>query len=301
MIGSALNQLLSVVKAALVGLRQGAALHSLSIGIIALSLTALGAFAILVVNINRVASQWGRDLTVTAFLKPDASHDDVENLRARAAHFPGALDAVHIDRKTARTRLMQALGERADLLTGLEDRVIPAAIEVELIPGSPGDVGEQIAAMLRAEPIVEDVAWGAEELGRLGAVVNILDIAGGLLGSLIALVTILVISNTLKLTILARREEIQIMKLVGASDFFVRAPFLLEGATQGLAGAGIAAGVLLGLHSTVALEVERVLSNAFGPMSLGGTPWDVVTGLLVLGTALGVLGGLVGVGRFLRV
>jgi len=301
MLATALNQLWSVLKAAGVGLRQGAGLHSLSIGIIALSLTALGAFGILVLNISRVASQWGRDLTVTAFLKPDAAAADVEYLRLRASRLPGSLDAVHVDRKTARARLMQALGGRSEMLAGMEDRVIPAAIEVELIPGSAPEVGEQIALALRAEPTVEDVAWGAEELGRLGAVVNILNIAAALLGSLIALVTILVISNTLKLTILARREEIQIMKLVGASDFFVRAPFLLEGAAQGLAGAAIAGGVLVGLHSTVALEVERVLSNAFGPISLGGTPWDVMLGLLILGMLLGVLGGLVGVGRFLRV
>jgi cell division transport system permease protein len=301
MVAARLNVLRSVIRSALMGLRQGAGVHSLSVGIIALSLTALGAFGLVLLNVSRLADSWNRELMVVAFLKPGASPSDVDALVAKAQALPGVLDATFVAQPEARARLKAALGERATLLDGLEDRVIPSAVEVQLQPGSAHEMSAGVASALEPDPAVAEVAWGAEELSRLGAVVGILRIAGGLLGALIALVTVLVISNTLKLTVLARREEIEILRLVGAGDFFVRAPFLIEGAVQGLTGAGLAGGCLLALHSVVAMRVEEVLSQAFGPMSLGGPPWPMVGLLLGLGLGLGVLGGLVGVSRFLKV
>ncbi|MEW5849892.1 MAG: permease-like cell division protein FtsX [Myxococcota bacterium] len=295
------NQTVSILKSAMVGFSQGAAVHSLSVGIIALSLTALGAFGVMVHQVSRLADAWGRDLTVTAFLRADVPGEEVEKLRGRASRLRGAMGASIITREHARDRLRMALGARADLLEGMDDRVIPTAVEVELSPDATRDDSAAVAETLRGEEIVEEVAWGEEELRRLSAVVNILQLAAALLGSLIALVTVLVISNTLKLTVLARREEIAIMKLVGASDLFVRLPFLLEGAAQGMLGAALASGTLVGVHQLAAWRVEEVLSAAFGPVSLGGSPLWMVGWLMLLGAVLGVVGGLVGVSRFLKV
>lgn len=301
MLGTFLHQVHSILRSALLGFTRGAASHSLAIAIIGLSLTALGAFGVLVLNLSRLSSAWEQDLSVTAFIKDGVPEHDVEGLRQRAGRMPGAAGATLVTRQMARERLLVAMGQRAQILGGLEDRVIPTALEVEVKPGATREDSARIAAELAKESVVEEVAWGEEELTRLGAVVGILDFAAALLGILIALVTVLVISSTLKLTVMARREEIEILKLVGASDLFVRTPFLLEGAAQGLAGAALACGVLVGAHRLVALRVEEILRSAFGQVSVGEIPWPVLGGLLVLGTVLGLIGGLVGVGRFLRV
>ena len=296
-----LTQVQGVLRAAASGFRQGAGAHSLATAIIALSLTVLGAFGILVTQLSTLAEAWGRDLTVTAFLKGDAPEGEVEGLRQRAGRMKGAAGARFIDREAARERLRVALGARSQLLTGLEDRVIPTAIEVELEPDATRTTSSTIASALASEAVVEEVAWGEEELSRLGAVVGILQLAALLLGGLIALVTVLVVSSTLKLTIMSRREEIEILKLVGASDLYVRVPFILEGAVQGFVGAALAAGVLVGLYRVASLRVEQVLSEAFGQVSMGAVPAEALLWLLVAGTTLGVVGGLVGVSRFLRV
>lgn len=291
----------SVVKLALRGMGQGAGVHGLSVGIIALSLTALGAAGLVVLQVSRVADAWNQERVVTVFLKPAATAPQVEALLSTARANPSVLDARHVGLDEARARLRQALGERADLLQELGGNVVPQAVEAELVPGTPVEVGRMLAESLGAQPGVDEASWGGEELGRLEAVVGVLRAGALLLAALIALVSVLVISNTLKLTVLARREEIEIMRLVGAGDVFVRSPFVLEGAVQGLGGSLLAGAMLLGLHSLLAVPAERVLSSAFGPVNLGGMPWDVVLLLVALGTALGVLGGLVGVSRFLRV
>jgi cell division transport system permease protein len=296
----ALHLARSVVNSALLGLRQGAAVHSLSVGIIALALTALGAFAVVLLNVSRLSDAWNRELVVVGFLRAGAPVEDVNALVEQVRQQAGVLEVTVVDQAAARARLLAALGDRAAILHGLEDRVIPTAVEVELLPGTVPATAQVLAQLLEGSPVILEVAWGQEEISRLGAVVGIMRIAGGLLGALIALVAILVISNTLKLTVLARREEIEIMRLVGASEWFVRAPFLLEGAVQGLSGAAVAGGCLMALHSAVAWRVEEVLLDAFGPISLGGPPWPVAVALLVAGGMLGVLGGLVGVSRFVR-
>lgn len=291
----------SIVGRAAAGMRHGAGVQTLSVGIMALCLTALGAFGEVLLNVSRLADSWNQDLLVVAFLKHPVAAPALSGLLTQAAQLPGVVSVTHVGTAQARERLQGALGARAVMLAGLSDAVIPQAVEVELDAASSAPGAALVAAALSQDPAVSEVAYGAEELSRLGAVVGILKIAGGLLGALIALVTVLVISNTLKLAVLARREEIEIMKLVGAGDAFVRAPFLLEGAAQGVLGGLLAGGCLLALHATVALRVEDILSQAFGPVSLGGPPWEMVGALMALGLSLGVMGGLVGVGRFLRV
>jgi cell division transport system permease protein len=301
MFSSAVNQCKSVIRSTWLGLRQDAAVASLSVGIIALSLTALGAFGLVLGSIQEVSNTWKRPLAVTFFLRPDASARDAERLRQRAEQTQSVRAAHFISRDMARARLGQALGERAALLSGMDDHVIPTAVEVELHPSATAQTAEELSRALSGDGAVEDAAWGAEELERLSAVKGLMQWAVILLGGLIALVTILVISSTLKLTLLSRREEIAIMMLVGASNAFVRAPFLLEGAMQGLLGAVTAGGLLAGLHQALALEVARVLSQAFGPVPVMESPLNVVGWLLLLGVSLGVMGGFLGTARLLKV
>lgn len=296
-----LRQLHSILRAAVLGLRHNAAAHSLSVGVIALSLTTLGAFGVVALNLSRVAQSWERDLSVIAFLLPDAGDAAAEGLRQRAGRMPDAARATLVTRDMARERLSIALGQRAQLLSGLEQRIIPAAIEVDLKPGATRQSSAAVAAELARDPAVEEVSWGEEELSRLGAVIGLLDLAALVMGALIAIVTVLVISSTLRLTVMARREEIEILKLVGAGDLYVRAPFLLEGAAQGAAGALLAIGLLEGAQQLAALRVEQILRAAFGDVSLGAIPLEALGWLLLAGTVLGVLGGLLGVTRFLRV
>ena len=148
--------------------------------------------------------------------------------------------------------------------------------------------------------MVEDVRYGQEDIERVNALLGFARVAAAVLGSALCLATILIVSNTIRLTVYARRDEIEIMSLVGATDAFVRAPFVLEGAIQGVLGGSVAAIGLVVFEEGVRVGLERGLSYAYGPSSLDFVPLHFLGYLLASGAILGLTGSVLAVGKFLR-
>ena len=139
------------------------------------------------------------------------------------------------------------------------------------------------------------------EIKRVESFLFLVRTAGGFLAGLIAMIVMLVIHNVVKLTLYARREEIGIMKLVGATDFFVRAPFLVVGLVEGIAGAALGIIALYALHATFARIVGEALKSVFGNLRIDALPPSWALGLLLCSALLGVIGALFSVRRFLHV
>jgi cell division transport system permease protein len=185
------------------------------------------------------------------------------------------------------------------VLDGLGDETLPPSLELRMRDPSP-DRAQALSARLRELPGATEVDDGAVWVARLDALVGRARQMGLLLLGLLGAATAILVSNTLKLAVYARRDEIEIMKLVGATDLYVSAPILLEGALQGLLGAGLAAATLAGANLALLPRVRDALPLASGLTSADVLPGRLVLAMLAGGTMLGLVASAISLRRFLR-
>lgn len=282
--------------------RQSPLIQLVAVGTIALSLLLVGVVELGAVNLGRLAAGWGRGVQMTVYLDDDATPERGRQIGNALTRLPGVMAVKSVSAHEAWERLKRAMGDRADLLGGVEEGFLPASIEVTLKPG--------VVEMLRAHPAfeklrrtagVEDVELMGDWAGRLRAVQSLVDGAAWAVGLLVLCACLYIVGSTIRLGVFARRDEIEIWKLVGATDGFVKAPFLVEGALQGALGAGLAMALLYGFYRLAAPHVEAVLGGwlAAGPLSFF-TPLQVAIAI-VAGMLLGLAGSSLALGRYVKV
>lgn len=284
-----------------------ALLRSLGITILAvvtigLALAVLATFLVVVTNLNRVVEELGREVAIWAYLDPKASSDAAASAQATVQGFEGVESARYLSPVEAMAEFKAALGKDAVLLEGLPAEVLPPSLEIR--PAARTWRSDEVRALsdrIGKVEGVEDVRYGQEDIERAEALLGFARIAALVLGVALSFATILIISNTIRLTVYARRDEIEIMSLVGATNTFVRVPFVLEGMIQGMLGGGLAAGTLIALERALKLGIERGLSYAYGPIQLDFVPLELLMPLVATGVLLGLIGSLLAVGKFLKV
>jgi cell division transport system permease protein len=274
----------------------------LAVVTIGVALAVLATFAVVVSNLKRVADQLGREVEISAYLKENVDADRRTALAKTIREWEFVADARAVSSAEAISEFRNALGKDAILIEGLPPDILPSSIEVRLAARAwtTNDV-RSLADRLSALDGVEDVRFGQEDIERVNALLGFARIAAIVLGAALCFATILIISNTIRLTVYARRDEIEIMSLVGATNAFVRAPFVLEGAIQGFIGGAVASATLLLLEGALKVGIERGLSYAYGPIALQFVPMELIGYLIAAGVLLGLIGSLLAVGRFLRV
>lgn len=209
-------------------------LSALSITTIAFSLFAFGLFGLVALNIRQALTQIEERVEVRAFLgdgtAPEASAAALGDIQA----FPEVASATLITSRQALDRARKELGEFNDIF---DAALLPASIDIQLKPGfrDPTHV-RAVAARIRTYDFVEDVRFGEEWVEKLHQIRNASTLAGLALGLTFAIVAVIIIGSTIRMAVLARVREIAIMRLVGATDGFVRRPFLIEGALKGAMG-----------------------------------------------------------------
>ncbi len=268
------------IREAAAALRRAPGLAILSATSIGLSLFVIGAFGVVAYNVEVTLQGIERRVEVVAYLRDDVSAAQLEVLQNDVRSFPEVESITHITKFEAMRKAMEQLAEFRDVFTDLELNPLPASLELRLKPRSrdPESV-RRVAELIALYPVVEDVRYGREwvdkiyQLRRLGAAVALV------LGLAFAVVAILIIGTTVRMAVLARREEIAIMRLVGATDGFIRRPFLLEGLITGLGGG------LLALVLTYA--AFRVVDSSL--VDLQWLPLTWVVGGAVIGGLLGTL------------
>jgi cell division transport system permease protein len=273
-----------------------------AVGTIALSLLLVGVVELTAVNVDRLAEGWGRGVQMTVYLEDGITVARANQVAGAIAKLPIVRGAHVIDAHEAWQRLRRSLGVRGDLLDGVEDGFLPTSIEVALAPGV-GDVlrAHPAFARLRRTAGVEDVELMSDWSGRLHAVDELLAAAGWAVGLLVLCACLYIVGSTIRLGVFARRDEIEIWKLVGATDGFVKAPFLVEGAVQGALGTVLAVGLLYGLYRAAAPRLDAVLGGllAAGPLGFF-TPAQLAAAILA-GTLLGLVGSAVALGRYVKI
>ncbi len=245
---------------------------------------------------ERLLRSWAGQVEISVYLAPGADLGRAAS-EARAIAPGRAVEAVPA--ATALRRLSDVLGDEAKVLEGVGPGALPDAVEVR-VPGITLAEARELAARLRAVPGAHDVDYGNAWLETLERFVARAKVAALVLFSVLAVATAVLVSNTLRLAVFARREEIEIMKLAGATDGFVTAPFLIEGVLQGLLGAVLAVLALLAVHAAVVPRLRAAFAIASG-LSLADTlPGGLVLALVAGGGAVGLLGSALSVARTLR-
>ncbi len=280
-----------VLRETVLAFRRAPLLSALSVTTIAFSLFVLGLFGLVALNIGRTMDDVAERVEVVAYLKRGTLVEAVTIATSDIEAFPEVESATFVTEAEALARARRDLLEFQDIFQNLEANPLPASIEVRLRP--PARTAEAAAAVadrLRALPFVDDVRYGSDWVEKLDRLRNIAAAVGIVVGAAFALVAIIIIGTTIRMAVLQRSREIAIMRLVGATDGFIRRPFLLEGLVKGVLGGLVAVGLSYGAWAMIDAYLIRA---AFF------TPTQAAIGIAA-GGVLGLLGSLVSVGRHLR-
>ena len=291
-----MHRILHTLRRAMDAMVRAPYVTAVAVGPISVSILLTGAFAATLGAGGRLLAGWASEVPVSVYLAPGA---DLELARAGAVAIAPDARVEAIPPAEAMRRLRASLGEQGRGLDGLGDDALPASVDVS-VPGLSFERARVLAARLRAVPGAVEVDDGAVWLARIEALVERGRQVGFVLLALLGAATAILVSNTLKLAVYARRDEIEIMKLVGATNLYVGAPILLEGAIQGLLGAALAAATL-GVSNLMLLPRAREAL----PLAARLAPADVLPGrllgaLLLGGAVLGLVASAISLQRFLR-
>jgi cell division transport system permease protein len=285
------EQLGYLARESLAGFHRRKLTTGVTILIMSSAVLVLALFVLVALNLGMTLERAQRNVDVRVFLSEGLAPERLAALQHPFVAIPGVREARYISKEQALAELRRELGEDADVLDVLEENPLPASYHLELTPGhrSPEAV-DAIAAELRRWPEVEEVVFSRAWVAALESWARLFR-WGSLVVSLIVLVAaVFVISNTVRLTMASSRRVIEVQMLVGATDAFIRTPFLIEGMIHGLL-AGALAMILLAFGHRL-LEVRFEGLAFFTPPQVGG--------FVVFCVALGLLGSLAAIGQYLR-
>lgn len=276
------------LRDAFITFRRSPLLSALSVTTIAFSLFAFGLFGLVALNIRQALDKLDDRVEIRAFVAEGTPSDLVDGATADIESFPEVLSARTVSQAEALARAKSELGEFRDVFEGA---VLPASIDIRLKPGSrdPATV-KRVAARVQAYAFLNDVRYGEEWISKLYRLRNIASIAGVVLGLAFAAVSVIIIGATIRMAVLSRAQEISIMRLVGATDSYIRRPFLLEGFAKGVAG---------GLLALLLTWIASLLINRYIVETTFFDERTAALGLL-FGAAIGLIGSAISVGRHLR-
>jgi cell division transport system permease protein len=276
------------VRDALITFRRTPLLSVLSITTIAFSLFAFGLFGLVALNIRDALDKLEDRVEIRAFVAENTSPEQLATAAGDIAGYPEVLDAKMVTQEQALVRAKKELGDFRDVFEGA---VLPASIDVRLKPGQrdPATV-KRVASRVRAFSFIDDVRYGEEWIEKLYRLRNVAGIAGLVLGLSFAAVSVIIIGATIRMAVLSRAQEISIMRLVGATDAYIRRPFLME---------GIAKGIMGGLLALLLTYVARTLIDRYLIQTVFFDVRVAFLGLL-FGALIGLIGSSFSVGRHLR-
>ena len=280
-----------ILRETLNAFRRAPLLSALSVTTIAFSLFVFALFGLVAVNISSAIGTVAERVEIVAYLKRGTPLETITIASTDIEAFPEVDGVTHVSEEQALARARRDLTEFQDIFQDLETNPLPASLDVRLKPPfrDAAHVAE-VARRLRAFEFVDDVRYGRDWVEKLDRLRNIAGAVGAVVGAAFALVAIIIIGTTIRMAVLQRSREIAIMRLVGATDGFIRMPFLLEGLVKGVLGGLLAVGLSAGAWALINAALLR--STFF-------TPAQCALGVLA-GGVLGLVGSALSVGRHLR-
>lgn len=283
---------------ALRDLRRAGRVAVSAILLISLSLAALGAFWLLSSNLGQAVDQFRERVKIIVYLKREPSTSESNALVERVRRMPGVAAVRYVGKIEALGTLKQVLGKDAAVADSLPQNPLPASLEITpTAEGATLDGARSLVTRLAALPETDEVGGGLDWMDRFAQGQRLLWLFGLAVGAVLAGAAILTVATATALVLHARRDEMEIMRLVGAPEHVVRLPLLMQGMMQGLIGAVLAIWVLIGCYAILGPRVEPLVTETLGiPRLTFLRPLNVVS-LMMAGTLLGGLGGWMARGR----
>jgi cell division transport system permease protein len=275
--------------------------HLLIAAMTAITLFIFSAFLLLQENLQGLLKAWGDQIQINAYLEKNLAAEQIHWLLARMRELPEVERVRYISQQQAWRDFEEALGAQAGVLQGLPPDVLPASFEIWLKPQfREPERANTFVDRVKGEEGIAAVEYARDWFDRLSVVVRAAQWAKWVLGGLLLLATFFIVDSAIKLALVSRREEVEIMQLVGASQALIQAPFVLEGMIRGIFGATIALAALWALFRFFGYELSAVITvlGAAGRIEFLAVP--TMLQILVLGWFLGAAASLFSVRRFLR-
>lgn len=299
--GSVLGLLGYFFRRSLLNIRQNLLINFLAVVTITLSFLIVSLFLLVYVNLEGAGEQWSEKVQVTVYFDRELIDKEFASLKTVIMTLDGADAVTYVSRSEALKRFRGRLKGQESLLEGVTADILPSSLEIRLKRDHrDSQAVADFVSHLRKIPSITEVQYGEEWVQRFNTFMNFMRFTGALLGVFIALAVLFIISNTIRLTIYSRREEVELMEVVGATRFFIRAPFLIEGMLQGLCGALLALVILSGISLAFLNHAGNFL--LFNPQRAGLVfiPVEYCIALVVAGVVTGLVGSFTSLHRFAR-
>jgi len=284
------------------GTRQRAFINFLNIGTIAISLLVLSTFLIIFFNMNRLLDSWKDEFRATVYLDDNISLKGMARVKKRIADSPEVETVKYISKIEAIHILRETLQADDSAFEGLEINPLPSSFELRFKREYFGFKKiESFVTKIKGFNEISDIEYDREWVKGFSTFLNYFGVGSLMLGIGLFLAAVFIISSTIRLSVFGRGDELEIMRLVGATNFFIRAPFFIEGLIQGLFGALLSIGLLYAVYHVSISTIGNSISLYLRGPSLSFLPLDFVLGIVFGGILIGVSGSMVSLERFLRI
>lgn len=288
-------------KRALQDIRNNRFLHAITVGTIGLVLLILATFFVIFTNVNQVVDSWQEGIRIVAYVKKGVDQDRITFLQKQLKGFYGVNEVIFVPEDEALLRLRVQMQQQVGVLEGLRENPLPASFELSLNPFFYDKKSiEGLVGQIREVEDITDVQYGQMWLNRFLNFLNLFKMVGLITGGLLLFIAIFIISNTIKLTLYAKREELEIMRLVGATELFIKIPFYIQGILQGLLGGAVSMCVLYFLFSVFVARTG--LANL--PLTYFHVKFlskDMIAMVIALGMVAGWFGSYLSLKKFLKI
>jgi len=283
------------VREALFGIRSTGVMNLATVTTVALALFILGMVLLFLRNLNMFLDDLRTQYQVTLFLQRDVAVQTRDLLVSRLEADPDILRVTVITRDSALESIRSELSSAGSILPSLKENPLPDCVEFQVREGA--DYASLLDRCAKLAGVAE-ISRGQEWVGKVMQIVRLVRFVGLTLVLILGTASLLIVANTIKLTVYARRQEIEIMKLVGATNWFIRIPFLFEGFLQGLMGSALAVAILMVGYHVLVVEVARI-APFIQVISDTGELTKLSLQITLLGVVLGLLGSLLSLRRIL--
>jgi cell division transport system permease protein len=289
----------SAVQRALIDMASNRYLHAVCVVTIALSVFIVSAFALFYINVTDFLDAWKKGIRVIVYLNDGVSPQDRTELISAVGKFDGVAQIGFVSKEAALKDLKEKIGQQSALLEGIDVNPLPDSLEIILsgVSRKLGDL-ENLANNIRALPHVQDVEYAQKWLSRFTGVYNLFQVTGLVLAAIFFTATLLIVANTIRIIMYTRRKEIEIMRIVGADEAFIKHPFYIESLLQGFLGGGI--GLLL-LYISFRMTMSKVEQDAmFSAFEITFIPATFLLAIVACSMIIGWLGCYFSIRKFLK-
>ena len=287
------------LKRAIQDIRHNRFLNVVTIITIALSILIVSSFALFFINTQDLMRAWKEGVRIMVYLLPSTPESEIPALQQHIAGISGIDDVRFIPKAHALNQLKSQMKRHSSLLDDLKENPLPDAFEVSLSATAQNwQRVEKLALEIENLPQIEEVEYGQKWLGRFTNIVNLFTLAGYALGALFFMAAVFFVANTIRLVLYSRRDEVEIMRLVGAEDRFIKTPFYIQGIIQGAVGGIIGLGALFIVFTIISSNVSQDITT--GMFQIRFLPALILVAIVISSMIVGWLGCFVSLKQFLK-